>query len=183
MANRPASIVVVLTLLYVTGFLARVGARPNPQASPTRSPVPAANPSATLCAKPMAPAKREHAYHNGPPTSPLPPTMDPRGFADNKAAFVAYSIAAKIPDLLYQEPCYCPCDKLQGHESLLDCFVGDHGKVCIGCQMEAIFVYEQSKLGKTVVEIRTAMEKHDFKKVDLDKYVETHHAEYKQQMP
>ena len=38
----------------------------------------------------------------------------------------AYRVAARIPEVLAQQPCYCWCDKI-GHGSLLDCFATDHG--------------------------------------------------------
>lgn len=38
----------------------------------------------------------------------------------------AYRIAAQIPEVLAQQPCYCWCDKI-GHGSLVDCFATEHG--------------------------------------------------------
>jgi hypothetical protein len=38
----------------------------------------------------------------------------------------AYRAAARIREVLAQQPCYCFCDKM-GHGSLLDCFATDHG--------------------------------------------------------
>jgi hypothetical protein len=38
----------------------------------------------------------------------------------------AYRVAARIPEVLAQQPCYCWCDKI-GHGSLVDCFATDHG--------------------------------------------------------
>ncbi len=38
----------------------------------------------------------------------------------------AYRIAARIPEVLAQQPCYCWCDKM-GHGSLVDCFATSHG--------------------------------------------------------
>ncbi len=38
----------------------------------------------------------------------------------------AYRVAARIPEVLAQQPCYCWCDKF-GHGSLLDCYKTDHG--------------------------------------------------------
>jgi hypothetical protein len=38
----------------------------------------------------------------------------------------AYQVAARIPEVLAEQPCYCWCDKF-GHGSLLDCFATDHG--------------------------------------------------------
>ncbi len=38
----------------------------------------------------------------------------------------AYRVAARIPEVLAQQPCYCWCDKI-GHGSLVDCFATEHG--------------------------------------------------------
>lgn len=38
----------------------------------------------------------------------------------------AYQVAAEIPEVIAQQPCYCYCDKF-GHASLLDCYASDHG--------------------------------------------------------
>jgi uncharacterized protein with PCYCGC motif len=125
--------------------------------------------------------KSSHAYHDGPPTAALPATSDPAQFYNNKTAFVVYSIAAKIPDLLYQMPCYCGCDKTENHQSLHECYVVKHGVGCPACQKGAVVTYEQSKLGKTAAQIRDAMEKGEVWNFDVDLYAEKHYAEYKHQ--
>jgi Protein of unknown function with PCYCGC motif len=118
-----------------------------------------------------------HAFHKDPPAGPLPTTLDPALFADNRAAFVAYAIAAKIRALLYQEPCTCGCDRNVGHESLLDCFTGKHGLLCRECQTLIVYIYEQHKAGKTAAEIRAAIETTDSLKLNLDKYVQANYDE------
>jgi uncharacterized protein with PCYCGC motif len=124
--------------------------------------------------KPVLP---QHAYHKDPPTEPLPATLDPFRFKDDKGVFVAYALASKVAPILYQEPCYCPCDKLRQHKSLLDCFTGTHGAECRACRIEAMFIYELRKAGKTPSEIRDAMERGDVWKMDFDDYVKAHYAE------
>jgi len=137
--------------------------------------------SPTTCERHVSTAQVAHAYHSSAPKGPLPATLDPEQFSDNKRAFVAYSIAAKIPELLYQEPCYCPCDKLEKHQSLLDCFVGKHGFACPTCQTELVFIYEQSKKGKTPPQIREAIERGDAWNVDGREYLDAHYEEYRKQ--
>ena len=44
----------------------------------------------------------------------------------------AYELAAKIPAVLHQQPCYCYCDRGMGHNSLHSCFEGTHGAQCCG---------------------------------------------------
>jgi hypothetical protein len=80
-------------------------------------------------------------YHDQPPVLPLPDTLNPEQFAQNDPAFAAYTLAARVRRTLYQIPCYCPCDKLKGHKSLLDCFASNHGASCHICQQETIFCF------------------------------------------
>ena len=44
-----------------------------------------------------------------------------------------YEDAAKVPNVLYQLPCYCHCDRALGHASLHSCFEGMHGAECSTC--------------------------------------------------
>jgi hypothetical protein len=115
---------------------------------------------------------KTHAFHDGPPTEPLPPTLDPAQFRFNRAAFVAYALAARIRETLYQAPCYCKCDREAGHRSLLDCFVGKHGAMCNICQKEAIFCYVSHERKMSPQQIRQAMEKGGAFNLDLPKNVE-----------
>lgn len=80
---------------------------------------------------------------------------------------VAYEMAAKIEKVLYQQPCYCRCDLALHHKSLHSCFEGTHGAVCATCMKQAVFAYEQTKLGKTPAEIRAAIERGEWKDVDV----------------
>ena len=109
------------------------------------------------------------AYHAQPPQGELPATMDPELFAD---PFVqnAYAVAAKIKKTLYQQPCYCHCDRSKGHTSLLDCFASKHGSGCGTCIYEDFYSYEQSRKGKTAAQIREGIIKGDWKSVDATKY-------------
>jgi len=52
--------------------------------------------------------------------------MDPALFTE-PIVQNAYAVAAKIKNILYQQPCYCHCDRSHGHTSLLDCFASKHG--------------------------------------------------------
>jgi hypothetical protein len=75
------------------------------------------------------------AYHDHVPPGTLPATMNPEFFTD-PGVQNAYTIAARIKKTLYQQPCYCHCDRSQGHGSLLDCFAKPgagylHGKDCL----------------------------------------------------
>jgi hypothetical protein len=130
--------------------------------------------------QPQVATEYKHSYHDHPPTGPLPATLDPKQFHDNNHyAFVCYSLAAQFKDVLYQLPCYCPCDKTEGHESLLDCFVGRHGVGCDACQREIILAYEEFKHGKTPAEIRGALANDGWRKLsmkDLKNYTDSYYS-------
>ena len=112
------------------------------------------------------------AYHHHPPEEPLPPTLDPEAYRENHAAFVSYKLAAAIKETLYQVPCYCPCRRGLGHQSLLDCYTSKHGEHCPTCQREVLFCYLEQKKGKSPVEIRDAMAKGKAAKLNLAKTVD-----------
>ena len=109
------------------------------------------------------------AYHATPPQGPLPATLDPKLFPDAVNQNV-YALAAKIKKVLYQQPCYCHCDREVGHKSLLDCYVDKHASVCATCKMEAVFAYQESKKGKTASEIRDEIMAGKWRTVDLSSY-------------
>jgi hypothetical protein len=109
------------------------------------------------------------AYHVQAPQGELPATMNPELFTD-PVVQNAYTVAAKVKKTLYREPCYCHCDRSQGHTSLLDCFASKHGAGCNICIDEAFYTYEQSRKGKTAAQIREAIIKGEWQTVDLSKY-------------
>jgi hypothetical protein len=82
-----------------------------------------------------------------------------------------YALAAKIKPVLFQQPCYCYCDRHEGHKSLLDCYASTHGSECDICQKEAVFSYQQTQKGKTPEQIRAAIIRGDWKSVDLQPYI------------
>lgn len=79
----------------------------------------------------------------------------------------AYRMADAVPEVLYQQPCYCWCSKAMGHKSLHSCFEGSHGAVCATCMKEAAYAYGQTRQGKTPAEIRTGIVNGDWNAVDL----------------
>ncbi len=79
----------------------------------------------------------------------------------------AYEMAAKIPGVLNQLPCYCYCERI-GHKSLHTCFESDHGAHCGICMKEAVYAYQQTKLKKTPAQIRAGIIKGDWKSIDLE---------------
>jgi hypothetical protein len=78
----------------------------------------------------------------------------------------AYDLAAKIPAVLHQQPCYCFCDRI-GHNSLHSCFESAHGARCATCLKELYYSYKQHEAGKTASQIRAGIMKGDWKSIDL----------------
>jgi Protein of unknown function with PCYCGC motif len=109
------------------------------------------------------------AHHQTPPRGPLPATVDPQLFPDALSQNV-YALAAKEKRILYQQPCYCHCDREFGHKSLLDCYVDRHASVCATCKMEAVFAYEEWRKGKTAAQIRQEIIAGKWRTVDLSLY-------------
>jgi Protein of unknown function with PCYCGC motif len=109
------------------------------------------------------------AFHAQAPTGELPATMNPELF-DQTIVQNAYAVAAKIKKTLYQQPCYCHCDRSKGHTSLLDCFASEHGSGCGTCIYEDFYSYEQLRKGKTAKQIREGIIKGEWKSVDAKKY-------------
>jgi hypothetical protein len=109
------------------------------------------------------------AFHNEAPEGPLPSTMSADNFTD-PVVQNAYTVAARIKKVLYQQPCYCHCDRSQGHGSLLDCFASKHGAGCDTCVREDLYSYEQTRKGKTPSQIREGIIRGDWQSMDISKY-------------
>jgi hypothetical protein len=110
------------------------------------------------------------SYHAYALKAPFPATLDPKQFPDALNRNV-YALAAKIRPVLYQQPCYCYCDRHEGHKSLLDCFVGTHGAECDICQKEAVLAYQLTQKGKTPAQIRAAIIRGDWRSLNLNPYM------------
>jgi hypothetical protein len=113
------------------------------------------------------------AFHAQAPKDALPPTMEASLFT-NIQTFNAYVVAARVKKVLYQQPCYCHCDRSQGHGSLLDCFASRHGSECDICQKEDFYSYEQTRKGKTPAQIRDGIIHGEWQKVDTAKYAKNY---------
>jgi hypothetical protein len=122
-----------------------------------------ATPQSTAASDPVP------AYHSEVPSGPMPATLAPETFTEATVQN-AYALAAKIKKVLYQQPCYCYCDRHAGHGSLLDCYTGKHAAECGVCLREGLYAYEQTKKGKTAAQIREGIEKGEWRTVDMTKY-------------
>jgi hypothetical protein len=112
------------------------------------------------------------AYNAGPPPkgTKLPPILGKDQLwgadAQNPYQTHAYDLAAKIPAVLHQQPCYCFCDRM-GHNSLHSCFETTHGAQCSTCLKELYYSYQQHQKGKTATQIRAGIIKGEWKQIDL----------------
>jgi hypothetical protein len=113
------------------------------------------------------------AYNAGPPAKgtklPAILTKDQLWGGDAQYAYQthAYELAAKIPAVLHQQPCYCYCDRM-GHNSLHSCYENTHGARCGTCLKELYYSYQQQKAGKTATQIRAGIIKGEWKQIDLN---------------
>jgi len=113
------------------------------------------------------------AYHPAPPAkdAKLPPILSGLNLVgpsfQNAFQSHAYIVAAKIPKIIYQQPCYCRCDRSVGHTSLHSCFESAHGAHCSTCLKELYLAYKMHRQGKTATQIRQAIERGEFETIDL----------------
>jgi uncharacterized protein with PCYCGC motif len=113
------------------------------------------------------------AYNAGPPAKGenLPPILGKEQLWAGNAQYPfqshAYELAAKIPAVLHQQPCYCFCDRGMGHNSLHSCFEGTHGAQCSVCLKELYYSYSMHQKKKTAAQIRQGIIKGEWKQVDL----------------
>src|SRR5580704_4660766 len=115
------------------------------------------------------PAVRIPSFNPGPPAKPLADTLSPAEFTDPLTKN-AYAMAAKVKNVLYQQPCFCYCDQNDGHHSLYDCFVTAHASGCNICRYEAILAYEETRKGVSAAQIRKEIIRGDWKKIDPNAY-------------
>ena len=113
------------------------------------------------------------AFHHAPPPAgaEMPPILGKEQLLDEgysePAQIHAYELAAKIPNVIYQQPCYCYCDRNHGHKSLRTCFESTHGAMCGTCMAEVFYSYQMSKQHKTAPEIRKGIIAGEWKQIDL----------------
>ncbi len=121
------------------------------------------------------------AHHTAPPAknAKVPPILpEPERWGPSFKYPVqarAYELASKIPNVLYQQPCYCHCDRSVGHTSLHSCFESTHGAHCETCMKEVFYAYEMSRQKKSPAQIRQGIIRGDFEQIDLDTAVASIH--------
>jgi len=130
----------------------------------------------TIYAQPQSAAAQEQrtpAFNPEPPPkgTELPPILGKGQLWGNNDQYPfqshAYELAAKIPNIIYQQPCYCYCDRGMGHKSLHSCFEGTHGAQCSTCMKELYYSYQMTKQHKTAAQIRKGIIAGEWKTIDL----------------
>jgi hypothetical protein len=130
---------------------------------------------ASVQAQSSGPESDIPAYHAGPPApgQVLPPILHGRQLSGPyfraRWQVVVYKEAAKIPDVLYQLPCYCRCDRELGHTSLRSCYEGLHAAMCATCAEEGAYAYKMTRLGWTPLQIRKGIEEGQYESINLNK--------------
>lgn len=115
------------------------------------------------------------AYHPAPPQkgAKLPPILSGMDLVGPSFKYgfqvKAYQLAAKVPNVLYQQPCFCHCDRSVGHTSLHSCFETTHGANCTACMKEAFYAYQMHKKGQSAAQIRAGIIRGEWEKIDLEK--------------
>ena len=156
--QNPAKPIQFIGVLMSVVFAASVLAFAQQGNGQNGTPLPKANPDAPI-----------PAFHDAPPKEPLPDPVPPSQFTDQLSK-TAYAMAAKVRNVLYQEPCYCYCDRNDGHHSLYDCFLTTHASGCNTCRMEGIFAYEQTQKGESAAQIRKEIIAGDWRKLKPEDY-------------
>ena len=76
-----------------------------------------------------------------------------------KDVIEAFDLVRQIPQVMDGIRCYCGCAELPESYSLLSCFEGDGmARHCAVCQGEARLAYRLHRSGRTLDEIRTAID-------------------------
>jgi hypothetical protein len=116
---------------------------------------------------------RVPAYHTAPPPADakLPPILGKEQLWGSNDQYPfqshAYELAKKVQGVLYQQPCYCYCDRM-GHKSLRSCFEDTHGAQCSTCLKELYYTYLMTQKHKTAAQIRKGIIAGEYKQIDLD---------------
>jgi hypothetical protein len=113
------------------------------------------------------------AFNAAPPRGSQPPILSGAQLRGPDFVMpyqaVAYQMAAKAGPVMFQQPCYCRCDRIMGHNSLRSCFTDTHGAECSTCMKEAAYTYDAWKHGKSAAQIRAGIERGEWMNLDLEK--------------
>ncbi len=96
------------------------------------------------------------------PNQPDPPF--PTFVYDSALSLKSYRLAARMPEMLNNLPCYCDCGRASGHTSLHSCFFkadgsyNDHASGCEVCGLEMVDAAQWAKEGKSLKQIRAMID-------------------------
>jgi hypothetical protein len=138
-------------------------------ASHPTSPVPpgaTANGRTTATASAKATEPVPAYFRSAAAAQPYPTLVPAVDFSRDPVVERAYAVAAKIPGVLAQQPCYCHCDRM-GHRSLLDCYASDHAAGCDICLMEGLFAGQMTQQGQSPATIRQEIIQGEWRDVRL----------------
>lgn len=105
-------------------------------------------------------------FETEPPKAQLPATLSPEQ-VEGRAAARAYQVAKEIPGVLAQQPCFCHCDRVEGHRGLVDCFRDKHAAGCLVCMKEALLADKLHRQGLSAADIRARIIAGDWEKIDV----------------
>ena len=123
-----------------------------------------------LCAlMPGVARAQAHAHHGHAPAAgktrhPAPrpgitaARVLPADSVQGERAREVYTMAARIPSLLDGLYCHCDCHERDGLRSLLECFHSEMASSCGICQGQARLAYEMQQDGKSLSQIRKAID-------------------------
>src|SRR5215470_2656188 len=115
------------------------------------------------------------AFHPTPPAKGevLPAVLTEKELAaqamNQPVQVASYKAVAKMPAVMYQQPCYCYCDRGHGHKSLHSCFESEHGGNCAVCMKEVYYSYQMTQQKKTPEQIRMGIVSGEWQQIDLEK--------------
>jgi hypothetical protein len=84
--------------------------------------------------------------------------LDVDALTESAAVRDAYAAARAYPAIFDGLFCACRCRKSLGHRSLLSCFESRQPIGCMGCQEEAALAGRKAAAGKSLAEVRAAMD-------------------------
>ena len=119
--NKNRSWIIIVLLVVGFGAYGLLKRQETPQAPATAVATQPRPPAGQPTMRPSPP------FHKDPEDAKPFPRLVPASYYWSQPLVArAYRIAAAMPEVLAQQPCYCYCDQV-GHGSLLDCYASDHG--------------------------------------------------------
>jgi hypothetical protein len=110
-------------------------------------------------ARALRPAARRHGDHPTPrPNIDASKVLRSEDLADHPGVIPLFDSVRAIPQVVDGIRCYCGCDERPDSYSLLSCYEDGMAKHCYVCQGEGGLVARMHGEGKTLEEIRAAID-------------------------